>query len=88
MPHCRREQTGRQNRRRGCLQGTSGDITVESAWLSEHVGVLPEDRIRIDLEVWARLAGLAKRREAIHATGRVSEYELHPYHLLAYRGNR
>jgi predicted DNA-binding transcriptional regulator YafY len=45
----------------------------------------------------ARLIGGKKgvkmeRREAIRATyqtfgGRVSEYELHPYHLLAYHGN-
>jgi predicted DNA-binding transcriptional regulator YafY len=48
--------------------------------------------VRIDPEVWARLAGFAERREAIRATyqtfdGRVSEYVLHPYHLLAYHGN-
>jgi len=82
-----------------CLQRTSpiseslaGDISVEPAWLSEHVGVLPEDRVRIDPEVWAQLAGFVERREAIRATyqtfdGRVSEYVLHPYHLLAYHGN-
>ena len=68
------------------------DITIEPDWLSEHVGVLPEDRVRIDPEVWAHLAGYLERREAIRATyqtfdGRVSEYELHPYHLLAYHGN-
>ena len=39
-----------------------------------------------------RWAGYIERREAIRATyqtfdGRVSEYELHPYHLLAYHGN-
>ena len=56
------------------------------------IGVLPEDRVRIDPEVWAHLAGYLERREAIRATyqtfdGRVSEYELHPYHLLAYHGN-
>ena len=61
-----------------------GEITVELDWLSEHVGVLPEDRVRIDPEVWARLAGYVGRREGIRATyqtfdGRVSEYKLHPY---------
>ncbi|TAN47378.1 MAG: WYL domain-containing transcriptional regulator [Methylococcaceae bacterium] len=69
-----------------------GDITLEPDWLSEHVGVLPEDRVRIDPEVWAQLAGFVERREAVRAeyqtfTGRVSEYELHPCHLLAYHGN-
>lgn len=69
-----------------------GDITLEPDWLSEHVGVLPEDRVRIDPEVWAQLAGFVERREAVRAeyqtfTGRVSEYELHPCHLLVYHGN-
>jgi len=54
--------------------------------------VLPEDRVRIDPEVWSQLARCVERCEAIRATyqtfdGRVSEYELHPYHLLAYHGN-
>ena len=73
-------------------ESLEGDVTIEPDWLSEHVGVLPEDRVRIDPEVWAKLAGYVERREAIRATyqtfgGRVSEYELHPYHLLAYHGN-
>ena len=73
-------------------ESLEGDVTIEPDWLSEHVGVLPEDRVRIDPEVWAQLAGFVERREAIRATyqtfdGRVSEYELHPYHLIAYHGN-
>jgi predicted DNA-binding transcriptional regulator YafY len=73
-------------------ESLEGDITIESDWLSEHVGVLPEDRVRTDPEIWAALAEYVERREAIRATyqtfgGRVSEYELHPYHLLAYHGN-
>ena len=73
-------------------ESLEGDITIEPDWLSEHVGVLPEDRVRTDPEIWAALAGCVERREAIRATyqtfgGRVSEYELHPYHLLAYHGN-
>jgi predicted DNA-binding transcriptional regulator YafY len=73
-------------------ESLEGDITIEPDWLSEHVGVLPEDRVRIDPDVWAGLAGYVERREAIRATcqtfdGRVSEYELHPYHLLANHGN-
>jgi predicted DNA-binding transcriptional regulator YafY len=73
-------------------ESLEGDITIESDWLSEHVGVLPEDRVRTDPEIWAALAGYVERREAIRATyqtfgGRVSEYELHPYHLRAYHGN-
>jgi proteasome accessory factor B len=73
-------------------ESLEGDITIEPDWLSEHVGVLPEDRVRIDPDVWAQLAGCVERREAVRATyqtfdGRISEYELHPYHLLAYHGN-
>jgi len=73
-------------------ESLEGDVTIEPDWLSEHVGVLPEDRVQIDQEVWAQLAGCVERRETIRATyqtfdGRVSEYELHPYHLLAYHGN-
>jgi len=73
-------------------ESLAGDITIEPDWLSEHVGVLPEDRVRIDPEVWTQLARCVERREAIRATyqtfdGRVSGYELHPYHLLAYHGN-
>ena len=73
-------------------ESLEGEVTIESDWLSEHVGVLPEDRVRIDPEVWAQLAGFIERREVIRVeyqtfTGRVSAYELHPYHLLAYHGN-
>jgi predicted DNA-binding transcriptional regulator YafY len=35
------------------LESLEGDVTIEPDWLSEHVGVLPEDRVRIDQEVWA-----------------------------------
>jgi hypothetical protein len=31
--------------------------------LSEHVGVLPEDRLRIDPEVWAQVAGHLERSQ-------------------------
>jgi len=73
-------------------ESLEGDITIEPDWLSEHIGVLPEDRVKIDPQVWGRLAGFMERREAIRAEyqtfdGRVSEYELLPYHLLAYHGN-
>jgi len=73
-------------------ESLEGDITIEPDWLCEHVSVLPEDRVRIDPDVWAQLAGFIEHREAIRATyqvfdGRTSEYELHPYHLLAYHGN-
>jgi len=73
-------------------ESLGGDITIEPNWLSEHVGVLPEDRVRIDPEVWAQLTGFIERREVIRAeyqtfTGRHSRYDLHPYHLLAYHGN-
>ena len=73
-------------------ESLEGDITIEPDWLSEHVGVLPEDRVRIDPELWSRMAGHIERREVIRAQyqtfdGRVSDYELHPYHLLAYHGN-
>jgi predicted DNA-binding transcriptional regulator YafY len=68
-------------------ESLEGDITIEPAWLTEHVGVLPEDNVRIDPEVWALLAGVIERREAIRAEyqnfiGRVSAHELHPYILL------
>jgi len=73
-------------------ESLEGDITIEPDWLSEHVGVMPEDCVKIDPELWAQLAGFIERREAIRTTyqtfaGRVSDYELHPYHLLAYHGN-
>jgi hypothetical protein len=38
-------------------ESLEGDISIEPDWLSEHVGVLPEDRVRIDPEVWAQVAG-------------------------------
>ena len=73
-------------------ESLEGDITIEPDWLSEHVGVMPEDCVRIDPEVWAQIAGFIERREEIRATyqtfdGRTSEYMLRPYHLLAYHGN-
>ncbi len=48
--------------------------------------------MRINQELWGRMAGFVERREIIHARyqtfdGRESHYRLHPYHLLAYRGN-
>ena len=71
-------------------ESLEGDITIEPDWLSEHVGVMPEDCVRIDPEVWAQIAGFIERREEIRATyqtfdGRISEYMLRPYHLLAYQ---
>ena len=73
-------------------ESLEGDITIEPDWLSEHVGVMPEDCVRIDPEVWGQIAGFIERREEIRATyqtfdGRISEYMLRPYHLLAYHGN-
>ena len=73
-------------------ESLEGDITIEPDWLSEHVGVMPEDCVRIDPEVWAQIAGFIERREEIRVTyqtfdGRISEYMLRPYHLLAYHGN-
>ena len=63
-----------------------------TCWLSEHVDVLPEDRVRIDPELWGRMAGFIEKRESICARyqtfdGRESDYRLRPYHLLAYHGN-
>jgi predicted DNA-binding transcriptional regulator YafY len=63
-----------------------------ACWLSDHVDVLPEDRVRIDPDLWGRMAGFVERREIIHARyqtfdGRETTYRLHPYHLLAYHGN-
>ncbi len=73
-------------------ESLEGDITIEPDWLSEHVDVLPEDRVRIDPELWGQMVGFIERREQIRATyqtfvGRVSAYDLHPYDLLAYHGN-
>jgi hypothetical protein len=56
------------------------------------VDVLPEDRVRINPDLWGRMAGFIEKRERICARyqtfdGRESEYRLHPYHLLAYHGN-
>jgi len=69
-----------------------GEVTLEPDWLSEHVDVLPEDRVRIDPDLWGRMVGFVERRESIRARyqtfdGRESDYHLHPYHLLAYHGN-
>jgi len=63
-------------------ESLEGDITIEPDWLSEHVGVMPEDCVRIDPEVWAQIAGFIERRERIRATyqtfdGRISEYTLY-----------
>jgi len=73
-------------------ESLENDITIKPDWLSEHVGVLPEDCVKIDPELWAQLADFIERRQAIRATyqtfdGRLSEHELHPYHLLACHGN-
>ena len=73
-------------------ESLEGEITIEPDWLSEHVGVLPDDCVKIDPQIWADMASFIERREGIRATyqvfdGRISEYTLHPYHLLAYHGN-
>jgi len=39
-------------------ESLQGDIAIEPDWLSEHVGVMPEDCVRIDPEVWAQLGGI------------------------------
>ena len=46
-------------------ESLEGEVTIEPDWLSEHVGVVPKDRVRIDPEVWAQLAGFVERREAV-----------------------
>lgn len=48
-----------------------------SVWLSEHVDVLPEDRVRIDPDLWGRMVGFVERRETIHAT-----YVKHRYRAI------
>ena len=73
-------------------ESLDGEVTLEPHWLSEHVDVLPEDRVRIDPGLWGRMVGLIEHREYIRARyqtfdGRESDYRLHPYHLLAYHGN-
>lgn len=73
-------------------ESLEGEVTLEPDWLSEHVDVLPEDRVRIDPDLWGSMVGFVERREAIQARyqtfdGRESDYRLHPYHLLAYHGN-
>jgi len=42
-----------------------GEVTLEPDWLSEHVDVLPEDRVRIDPDLWGRMVGFIERRECI-----------------------
>lgn len=73
-------------------ESLEGEVTLEPDWLSEHVDVLPEDRVRIDPDLWGRMVGFVERRETIKARyqtfdGRESDYHLHPHHLLAYHGN-
>jgi predicted DNA-binding transcriptional regulator YafY len=65
---------------------------LEPEWLSDLVDAWPDDRVRIDPDLWGRMVGFIERREAILATyqtfdGRVSTYDLHLCHLLAYHGN-
>ena len=59
-------------------ESLEGDITIEPDWLSEHVGAMPEDCVRIDPEVWAQIAGFIERREEIRATYIFSQLELLP----------
>jgi predicted DNA-binding transcriptional regulator YafY len=73
-------------------ESLEGEVTLDPDWLSEHVDVLPEDRVRIDPDLWGSMVGFIERRESIRARyqtfdGRESTYPLHPYHLLAYHGN-
>ena len=58
---------------RDLAESLEGDISIEPDWLSEHVGVLPEDRVRIDPEVWAQVAGHIERREAMRADYQIGE---------------
>ena len=44
-----------------------GEVTLEPDWLSEHVDVLPEDRVRIDPDLWGCMVGFIERRECIRA---------------------
>jgi len=73
-------------------ESLEGEISVEPEWLSEQVSVLAEDRVEIDPGIWARVVGFLERREVFRAdyqtfTGQISNYELHPLHLLTYHGN-
>jgi hypothetical protein len=74
-------------------ESLEGEISVEPEWLSEHVSALGEDRVEVDPALWAQVAGFLERREAFRADyqtfpGKLSPYELHPFHLLAYHGTR
>ena len=73
-------------------ESLEGEISVEPEWLSEQVSVLAEDRVEVDPDLWAQVVGFLERREVFQAdyqtfTGKVSGYELHSLHLLAYHGN-
>ena len=44
-----------------------GEVTLEPDWFSEHVDVLPEDRVRIDPDLWGHIVGFVEKREIIRA---------------------
>ena len=47
-------------------ESLEGEVTLDPDWLSEHVDVLPEDRVRIDPDLWGRMVGFIERRESIY----------------------
>jgi len=71
-------------------EALEGEGSIEPAWLGEHVGDLPEDRVWINPGLWASLAGFIEHREAIRADYRtfisdlyfsVDMVEIRPYAL-------
>jgi predicted DNA-binding transcriptional regulator YafY len=69
-----------------------GSVTLDPAALTEHFTVLGDDYVKQDPETWSAVAAATDRRERLRMEyqkfdGAVKEYELEPYHLLAYHGN-
>jgi proteasome accessory factor B len=73
-------------------ESLEGRFPVRLESLTEHVGVLGEARAAVDPGTWESVARAIERRETLRVDyrrfdGRRGEYEIEPYHLLAYQGN-
>jgi len=69
-----------------------GKITIDPVAFTEELMVWGEDYVRIDPDTWTQMARSLDRRERVGIRcqrfhGVLRNYQIDPYHLLAYHGN-
>jgi predicted DNA-binding transcriptional regulator YafY len=73
-------------------ESLQGSVSLDVESLTEQFTVLSEDHVRVEPEVWQRAGRAINQRECLRLRyqrfdGITRDYEVEPYHLVAYHGN-